>query len=111
MPWHWSSQAKPASEGGLAAAELVPLGSAQRWGAGLQISGLEVLLRWPGDFKGIFQRSREMLQYTSKLEPWAGGWGGQLLPLPRSFWDNLGQGLVLCLSFCKAETQLSLLCC
>lgn len=73
MPWHWSSQAEPASAGGLAAAEPLPLGSAQRWGAGLRISGLEVLLQWPGDFKGNFWHSREMLQYTSKLEPWKGG--------------------------------------
>lgn len=39
---------------GLAVAEPVPLGSAQCWGAGLRSAGLEVLLQWPGDFKGIF---------------------------------------------------------
>lgn len=46
-----------------------------RGAAELRISGLGVLLHWPGDFKGRFWPSREMLQYTSKPEPRGGGGG------------------------------------
>ena len=51
-----------------------------------------------------------MLQYTSELKPWEGG--DQLLSLPQTFWGNLGQGFVLCLSCFTAQLRLPfLLCC
>lgn len=109
VPWHWSSQAEPASAGSERRPSRCLLAPLSAGVLSLGFLALESFCIGQEISRGDFGRAGRCCNTPASWSLGEAG-EGQVLALPQTLWDNLGQGFVLCLSCCKAVPCLPLLC-